>query len=279
MTTELDLHAAEVIDGVLVDLTGPIATVTLSRPERLNALSLATWARIRDVFSTLEAAPDVRVVLVRGAGDKAFAAGADISEFPQLRLSATAARGYNQTLADALQAIAALSLPVIAVVHGLAIGGGCELAAACDVRIASTDARLGIPIGRLGVILGDVESRAVARLIGPARLKELLFSGRLVDAEEALAIGLVDRVVEPAELEDAVSALVRSIVRSAPTTMRAAKLVTDMYDRPLDEADARTLTELEQAAYDGPNLKEGVAAFLEKRRPEFGRSIDTSSAS
>lgn len=275
MTTELDLHAAEVIDGVLVDLAGPIATVTLSRPERLNALALATWARIRDVFSALEAAPDVRVVLVRGSGDKAFAAGADISEFPQLRLSAAAARGYNQTLADALQAIAALSLPVIAVVHGLAIGGGCELAAACDVRIASTDARLGIPIGRLGVILGDVESRAVARLIGPARLKELLFSGRLVDAEEALAIGLVDRVVEPAELEDAVSALVRSIVRSAPTTMRAAKLVTDMYDRPLDEADARTLAKLEQAAYDGPNLKEGVAAFLEKRRPEFGRRSES----
>jgi len=275
VTTELDLHAAEVIDGVLVDLAGPIATVTLSRPERLNALALATWARIRDVFSALEAAPDVRVVLVRGSGDKAFAAGADISEFPQLRLSAAAARGYNQTLADALQAIAALSLPVIAVVHGLAIGGGCELAAACDVRIASTDARLGIPIGRLGVILGDVESRAVARLIGPARLKELLFSGRLVDAEEALAIGLVDRVVEPAELEDAVSALVRSIVRSAPTTMRAAKLVTDMYDRPLDEADARTLAKLEQAAYDGPNLKEGVAAFLEKRRPEFGRRSES----
>ena len=270
MRTESDLASAEAIDGVAVHVDGPVATVTLARPERLNALSLATWSRVRDVFGSLAADDGLRLVLVRGAGDKAFAAGADISEFPELRLSAADAQSYNRVIGDALNAVAALPLPVIAVVHGLAIGGGCELAAACDVRIASTDARLGIPIGRLGVTLGYVESRVLVRLIGPARLKDLLFSGRLLDAGEAMAIGLVDRVVAPAELEEAVAAMVQSIISAAPITMRAAKLVTDMCDRPLGEADVHLLTDLTLAAYDGSDLKEGVAAFLEKRRPQFG---------
>ena len=270
MRTESDLASAEAIDGVAVHIDGPVATVTLARPERLNALSLATWSRVRDVFGSLAAVDGLRLVLVRGAGDKAFAAGADISEFPELRLSAADAQSYNRVIGDALNAVAALPLPVIAVVHGLAIGGGCELAAACDVRIASTDARLGIPIGRLGVTLGYVESRVLVRLIGPARLKDLLFSGRLVEASEAMAIGLVDRVVAPAELEQAVDAMVQSIISAAPITMRAAKLVTDMCDRPLGEADVHLLTDLTLAAYDGSDLKEGVAAFLEKRRPQFG---------
>ncbi len=270
MRTESDLASAEAIDGVAVHIDGPVATVTLARPERLNALSLATWSRVRDVFGSLAADDGLRLVLVRGAGDKAFAAGADISEFPELRLSAADAQSYNRVIGDALNAVAALPLPVIAVVHGLAIGGGCELAAACDVRIASTDARLGIPIGRLGVTLGYVESRVLVRLIGPARLKDLLFSGRLLDAGEAMAIGLVDRVVAPAELEEAVAAMVQSIISAAPITMRAAKLVTDMCDRPLGEADVHLLTDLTLAAYDGSDLKEGVAAFLEKRRPQFG---------
>jgi enoyl-CoA hydratase/carnithine racemase len=268
--TEPDLASAEAIDGVAVHVDGSVATVTLARPERLNALSLATWARVRDVFGSLHDVAGVRVVLVRGAGDKAFAAGADISEFPELRLSAADAQSYNRVIGDALNSVAALPLPVIAVVHGLAIGGGCELAAACDVRIASTDARLGIPIGKLGVTLGYVESRVLIRLIGPARLKDLLFSARLVDASEAFAIGLVDRVVAPAELEETVSAMVQSIVSAAPVTMRAAKLVTDMCDRPLGEADVHLLTDLTLAAYEGSDLKEGVSAFLEKRRPQFG---------
>jgi enoyl-CoA hydratase len=269
---EPDLASAEAIDGVVVHVDGSVATVTLVRPERLNALSLATWSRLRDVFRELRTAAGLGlgVVVVRGSGDKAFAAGADISEFPELRLSAVDAQSYNRVIGDALNSVAALPLPVIAVVHGLAVGGGCELAAACDVRVASTDARLGIPIGKLGVTLGYVETRVVARLIGPARLKYLLFSGRLVDANEALGMGLVDRVVAPADLEQEVSALVGSILAAAPTTMRAAKLVTDMCDRPLGEAEAHTLTDITLAAYEGSDLKEGVAAFLEKRPPQFG---------
>lgn len=277
MNPEPDLASGETIDGVVLHIDGPVATVTLARPERLNALGLATWSRLRDVFTELETAADLRVVVVRGSGDKAFAAGADISEFPELRLSAVDAQSYNRVLGDALQRIVALPLPVIAVVHGLAVGGGCELAAACDVRVASTDARLGIPIGKLGVTLGYVETRVVARLIGPARLKYLLFSGRLVDANEAFAMGLVDRVVAPADLEREVSTLVGSILSAAPTTMRAAKVVTNMSDRHLSEADAHTLTDLTLAAYEGSDLKEGVAAFLEKRPPQFG--ADESSGS
>jgi enoyl-CoA hydratase len=186
-------------------------------------------------------------------------------------MSADAADRYNRAISSALEAVMAFELPTVAMVQGLAVGGGCELAAACDLRVAAADARFGIPIGRLGVTLGLTEARAIVRLIGPARLKDLLFTGRLVDAAEALAIGLVDRVVPVEDLTVATAEIVSSIASSAQTTIRAGKLLADAAVRPLSSEDEATFARLTRDAYDGADLKEGVAAFLERRPPRFGQ--------
>lgn len=269
-----DPPAESIVDGVATQRCGAVAVVTLARPEVHNALSLAAWRRLRAVFGELAADPDLRAVVVRGAGGKAFGAGADIAEFPAVRTGAAVALAYNETLAEALRAVAAVPVPVIAMVRGLAVGGGCELAAACDVRVAATDARFGIPIGRLGVTLGLTEASALVRLIGPAALKELLFSGRLVDADEAGRMGLVQRLVAPAELVDTTVALVDAILAASATTIRAAKAVADMCGRPLTATDTERLTRLAVEAYDGVDLKEGVAAFLARRPPVFDGGSD-----
>ena len=264
-----DPASERVTDRVACELAGDVAVVTLARPEAHNALSLAAWRRLARVFADLAATAALRAVVVRGAGPRAFGAGADIAEFPAVRTTAAAALDYNEAVAAALRVIGATPVPVIAMVRGLAVGGGCELAAACDVRIAAADARFGVPIGRLGVTLGHAEADALARLIGPAGLKYLLFSGRLLSADEALRLGLVQRVVPPTDLVTETADLVEAIRSASAVTMRAAKAVADMCGRPLDARDTERLTRLTVEAYDGDDLKEGVAAFLAGRPPVF----------
>jgi enoyl-CoA hydratase len=264
-----DVDPDTVVDHIAVGRAGPVAVVSLCRPEHHNALSLASWVRLRSVFVAFAAERDLRTVVVRGVGGRAFAAGADISEFPDVRLTSKDAIGYNEAIAAALESVIALRVPVIAMIGGLAVGGGCELAAACDVRIACSDARFGIPIGRLGVTLGYTEANALVRLIGAAALKHLLFSGRLIPADEALRLGLVQQVVDRQELVSETTSLVETIVSSSEVTIRAAKLVADMCGRPLSARDTEELTRITIEAYDGPDLKEGVAAFEARRRPDF----------
>ena len=272
MTALLDALAtdpAEAVGGVAAVRVGGVAVLTLSNPAALNALALGTWQRLGALFVELAADDALRAVVIRGAGGKAFSAGADISEFPERRMSAVAAFEYNRCVAHALDGVLACPAPVVAMVAGLAVGGGCELAAACDVRIASDDSRFGVPIGKLGVTLGHTEARALVRLIGPGRLKELIFSGRLLDAAEACASGLVERVVPRATLHEETAKLVEAIVAAAPTTLRSVKAVTEMVARDLTARDVEYLTQLTLTQYAGPELAEGVAAFLERRPPRF----------
>jgi enoyl-CoA hydratase len=269
------LHAdpapGTVADHVACERSGAAAVVTLARPEAHNALGLAAWRRLATVFGDLARDEGLGAVVVRGAGGRAFGAGADIAEFPAVRMSAAAALDYNESIAAALRAVSAVPAPVIAMVRGLAVGGGCELAAACDVRIASADSRFGVPIGRLGVTLGYMEASALARLIGPAGLKYLVFSGRLVPADEALRLGLVQRVADDVVAETV--ALVDAVLAGSAVTMRATKAVADMCGRPITPSDAERLTRFAVEAYDGDDLKEGVAAFVSGRAPTFpGRS-------
>jgi enoyl-CoA hydratase len=259
----------DVVSHIGLNEANGVAVVTLAREQQHNVLSLASWRRLHSIFLDLALSPKLRAVVVRGAGSKAFGAGADIKEFPEVRLTPELALTYNEAIASTLRAVAALPVPVIAMIGGLAVGGGCELAAACDVRIASSHARFGIPIGRLGVTLGYAEASTVAQLIGPAALKYLLFSGRLIPAEQALQVGLVQVVVEPAELVDETLALVQGIVASSEVTIRAAKLVVDMAGRTLTAADTELITRLAVEAYGGADLKEGVAAFEARRPPQF----------
>ena len=260
---------AQIEDGVGVVRLDDVACVVLARPERHNALDLAAWRRIAAIFTELRAAQDLACVVVRGAGERAFGAGADIHEFAQVRMSPRAALDYNESIAEALQSVARLPQPVIAMIGGLAVGGGCELAAACDVRLAGARARFGIPIGRLGVTLGYTEAEALARIIGIDMLKYLLFSGDLIDAAEALRIGLVHRVAEPEELPGQTARLVERIRAGSGVTMRAAKAVAQMCGRPLRPDDTDQLTRFAVEAYGGSDLREGVAAFIEGRAPRF----------
>lgn len=268
---ENDPPADVVSDRVALQQKGSVAVVTLSHPQAHNALSLASWQRLRSVFDALAHDPILRAVVIRGAGSKAFAAGADIKEFPGTRMTAADATRYNEVIGQTLRAVAAVPVPVIAAIRGLAVGGGCELSTACDVRIATADARFGIPIGKLGVILGYTEADAAARLIGPAGLKYLLFSGELINAEDAQRLGLVQTIVAPNELASATAKLVAQICSQSAVTMRASKLVADMHGRALTAADTDLLSRLSVEAYEGEDLKEGVAAFGEGRRPVFNQ--------
>jgi enoyl-CoA hydratase len=272
---ENELSAHEVIDRVAVQHHRDVAVVTLSHPAARNALTLASWKRLWAIFDELASDAALRAVVLRGAGDRAFAAGADIREFPYARMTAVQATYYNECVASTLRALVAVPVPVIAAVRGMAVGGGCELSAACDVRIAADDARFGIPIGKLGVILGYTEAEVAARLVGPAGLKYLLFSGELIGAHEALRLGLVQKVVAVSDLATETARLVTQICRQSQTTMRASKMVADMVGRALTAADTDLLTRLSIEAYEGDDLKEGVAAFIQGREPAFGtRRVD-----
>lgn len=268
---ESDPPVDAVTDRVALQRQGSVAVVTLAHPQAHNALALASWQRLKTIFDALALDPSLRAVVIRGAGDKAFAAGADIKEFPQTRMTAAAATHYNEFIAQTLRAVAAVPVPVIASIRGLAVGGGCELSTACDVRIATEDARFGIPIGKLGVILGYTEADAAARLIGSAGLKYLLFSGELIDAGEAQRLGLVQKIVPTNELAITTAKLVAQICGQSAVTMRASKLVSNMHGRTLTAADTDLLSRLSIEAYEGEDLKEGVAAFTEGRRPVFNK--------
>ena len=254
-----------IIETTIVD---GVAIVALCNERARNALSLAMWQQLEETFNKLAEEPDLRAIVVRGTGTTAFAAGANIAEFPDNRLTASSASRYNEYLAGALRAIATVPIPTIAMIRGYAVGGGCELSAACDLRIGSDTARIGIPIGRLGVILGVTETQMLTRHIGVNGLKRLLFSGELFDAPAALQLGLLDEVVTDDELVGRVSDLLRAITTSSATTMRASKVITDLSGDP-DAAAAERVHQLMVETYDGEDLKEGVTAFLEKRQPVF----------
>lgn len=268
-TSQENLRGMVGLEVADLDRNRSAAVVTISRPAQHNALNLDGWTQLGEVFAILAADPTVRAVVIRGAGARAFSAGADISEFPVNRLTPQDAHRYNAAIARALNAVQALPVPVIAMIGGLAVGGGCELAAACDIRVASTHARFGIPIGRLGVILGLTETRAVAGALGRANLMYLVASGKLIDARQALAMGFVQSVVDREALQQEVCALVSNIVASSETTIRATKAAVALLSDPAVADDHPTLRSLHDQAYGGPDLKEGVAAFLVGREPRF----------
>lgn len=258
-----------VTDSIGSQRAGSVAVLTLARPDQLNALSLAAWRQIAELAVHLAADGRLRAVVVRGAGSRAFGAGADIAEFPATRMTARDAASYNEAVARALAALAAIPVPVLGLIDGLAVGGGLELSAACDLRIASDRSRFGIPIGRVGVSLGLTEGTALTRLIGPAELRYLLYSGRLIDAERALRIGLLQSMVPAEELLDEALDLIAAITTASLPTLSAAKEVVDMTLRPLTASDTERLARIAIEVYDGPDLAEGVAAFVERREPRF----------
>jgi enoyl-CoA hydratase len=254
-------------DTIRIDRDGAVALVTIDRPAVLNALSRATLDELRRAMLALQHDDAVRVVIVTGAGDKAFVAGADIQELTGL--SATEAERYARSGQHVMELVEHLGKPVIAAVNGFALGGGCELAMACTLRVAADTARFGQPEVKLGVTPGFGGTQRLTRLVGRGRALDLLLTGRMADAQEALAIGLVNRVVPAAALLDEARALAARLAGLAPIAMRAiVETVHRGAEMALPEASAFEAASF-ALCFSTDDMREGTRAFLEKRAAKF----------
>jgi enoyl-CoA hydratase/carnithine racemase len=249
------------------DITGSVARLTFNRPEARNALTWAMYDALVEACAAADANSDVRALVIRGAGD-AFAAGTDIRQFIEFRTGEDGI-AYENRLDAVIDRLERVTVPTIAQVHGVAAGGGCVIALACDLRVCSPDARFGVPIARtLGNCLSAANCARLVDAIGAARTSDLLFTGRLVDVHEADAMGLVTRIVDPAEMDRGVDDLVAAIAANAPLTIRAGKAVLHRlaaHRRLAAGQDA----DLIAMCYGSDDFREGITAFLDKRRPRF----------
>jgi enoyl-CoA hydratase/carnithine racemase len=248
---------------------GVAATVLIDNADKLNALTVAMWQELARVMRALSAEDDLRCIVLRGAGDKAFAAGADIAEFASVRSTREQGVVYHREhVRSALQAVAECRHPVVAMIHGPCVGGGLEIACQCDLRIAGESGRFGVPINRLGFSIAYDELAAILPVVGRVAALEILIEGRVLDAKEAYNKGLLTRVVADAGLADEVQATVMRICTGAPLVARWHK---QFIRRLTPHAEALTAQEIEDsfAYFDTEDFREGYAAFMEKRQPKF----------
>lgn len=254
-------------DAILVDRAGPVATVVLNRPDKLNALTKPMWQRLGDVFLALDADDSLRCIVLRGAGEKAFAPGNDIGEFENERSNVEQARAYGAVMTRTIDAIGHCRHPVVAQIHGICVGGGLEIAGLADIRICGASSRFGVPINRLGLVMAYAEIGALIRLAGEAVALEILLEGRVFGAAEALAKRLVTRVVADDQVAQEVQATVQRIVDGAPLAARWHK----RFARRLRDAAPLTAAEIDEgfACYGTEDFRIGVQAFLAKAKPEF----------
>jgi enoyl-CoA hydratase/carnithine racemase len=253
--------------AVLIERDGAIATVVLNAPDRLNALSLASWTELGARMRELSADDALRCVIVRGAGTKAFAAGADISEFPEVRASAAQGRVYGETIHATMRAIGECRHPTVAMIHGVCVGGGLEVALMCDLRICGAGSRFGIPINRLALTMGYGELAGLLAVVGPAVALEILLEGRVFGAQEAFDKGLVQRVVADQDVAAEARAAAERIAAGAPLVARWHKQFIRRLSATPQLSDADWAEGY--ACFDTADFREGLAAFLAKREPRF----------
>jgi enoyl-CoA hydratase len=253
---------------MLAEVDGAIGWMTFNKPERRNAVSLDMWEAIPEILQRFEADPAVRVIVLKGAGDKAFVSGADISQFEQSRSTQEANAYYDSVSERADKALAECSKPTIAMIRSYCIGGGLGIAVGCDLRIAADDAKFGIPAARLGVGYGAAGVKKLMSLVGPAFTKEIFFTARHFDAAEAREMGLVNRVVPAGELERYTRNYCATIADNAPKTMNTLKRTVAELLRGA-EADLALCDSLVKDCFASQDYVEGRRAFMEKRRPRF----------
>jgi enoyl-CoA hydratase/carnithine racemase len=242
--------------------------LVFDHPERRNAISTDMWQAIPEVAAQLESDPDVRVVIMRGAGDAAFVAGADISEFGEKRTGG-AARSYDVESALAFGALANLRKPLLAMIHGYCVGGGVAIALTADMRYAANDARFAIPAARLGLGYHMSGIEALSELVGPSRAKEIFFTARRFDASEAFDMGLVNAVFPADALAQSVRGTALQIAENAPLTVGSVKRIVHELAREPADRDLAAVNDSIRACFESEDYREGVQAFLEKRPPRF----------
>ena len=254
---------------ILTQRNGPVTTLLISNPARMNAMSRDMWMQLAEGIRAADADPAVRVVVLRGEGEKSFVSGADISQFEKMRGSADAQAEYEKAVNDGYNAPVQCSKPVVAAIRGICIGGGLGLAAACDVRICSDDTIFRMPAGRMGLGYGPSGVRRFVAMIGAANTTDLFMSARKFGAAEAQRIGFVSQVHAPDRIDAAVAEYVQMVAENAPLTLAAAKFaIREALKDPADRDTERALN-MVKACFDSQDYREGRTAFMEKRVPQF----------
>lgn len=256
-------------DKILTRVDGAVGHVIFNNPEKRNAVSLDMWDAVGAAFERFETDPDVRVVVVSGAGGKSFVAGADISKFETERGSEEAAKAYAAKVQDKYRRILSFPKPVIAMIDGFCLGGGLNLAIICDIRICSDKSRFGMPAARLGLGYPFASIKRLMDLIGPLAARHLMFTGERIDAAEAYRIGFVHKVVPAADLNAHVADYAAGIAANAPLTVTAMKLISAEVLKDPAERDMALCEALVDACFGSEDYVEGRTAFLEKRPPSF----------
>lgn len=256
-------------DKMLSRKEGHVGYVIFNNPERRNAVSLEMWETTARILDDFRDDNDVRVVVLTGAGDKAFVSGADISRFENERANEEAIARYNQTVERANTAIYEYPKPTIAMIRGYCIGGGVGLALSCDLRICSDDSRFAVPAARLGLGYSFYGLKKLIDVVGVAFAKEIFYTARQFDAEEARAMGLVNRVVPATELADYVAGYARTIGENAPLTVAATKFAIGEAVKDDSKRDLARAAEMVKRCFASQDYAEGRRAFMEKRRPVF----------
>ncbi|MDA1090744.1 MAG: enoyl-CoA hydratase-related protein [Proteobacteria bacterium] len=254
-------------DPIALSIENTVATVVLNNPAKMNAISLDAWGALGRTMTALSDNTDLRCVVIRGAGDKAFSAGADIAEFPAIRANSAQARAYGAVVADTLAALTGCIHPVVAAIQGACTGGGLEVACGCDIRISNASGRFGVPINKLGHAFAFAEMQTALAAAGRNLVLELILEGRIMDAPEALSRGLVNRVVADADFDAEIAATSERIAAGAPMVNRTTKsFLRRLADHtPLSEAEINEGYDL----CDSKDYAEGLRAFLAKQKPTF----------
>ncbi len=256
-------------DKMLARNDGGVGIVTFNNPERLNAVSLEMWEATKRILDGFAADNDIRVVVLTGAGDKAFVSGADISKFGSERATLEAARAYNVKSDAAYSSVAEFPKPTIAMIRGYCIGGGLGLATCCDLRICSDNSRFAVPAAKLGVGYGYTGLKRLVDIVGLSFAKEIFYTARQFDAQEALVMGLVNRMVPAAELESYVKSVTDMICANAPLTIKAVKFTVGEIMKDESKRNLARTVELVEQCFASRDYTEGRHAFMEKRKPVF----------
>lgn len=256
-------------DKMLARKEGNVGWMTFNNPERHNAVSMEMWQAAERILTDFAQDPSVRVVVITGAGGKAFVSGADISKFESERASAEAVATYNATTDRVYRLLHGLPKPTIAMIRGYCIGGGTALAVCCDLRIAEDVSKFAIPAAKLGLGYGLEGVRRLVEIVGPSFAKEIFFTARQFTAQEALQMGLVNRILPPAELESYVRGYADTIAANAPLTVNSVKRIVAEALKDPEERDSALCARLVKECFDSQDYVEGRRAFMEKRKPVF----------